>query len=277
MRGNTTTNRTSIIQPNLTDAETASGVNNYFTFANNTAIIDNSFWSGYGLSPVYWNFRRAPGFFDEVCYTGTGSNTTVPHNLGVAPELVIIKARSFGQVWVVGTTAIGFGNYLVLNTTAATASGSNVFNSTAPTSTVFSLGDGAGGNQSSATYVAYCFAPIAGYSAFGSYTGNASTDGPFVHLGFRPEFVMIKRSDSTDGGEWKMHDTIRTPFNWTCNVLFAQTSDAENTTENQATYGVDMVSNGFKIRASHSSHNASGGTYIYMAFASNPFKYSLAR
>ena len=215
--------------------------------------------------------------FSIVTYTGTGANATVGHGLGVAPSMIIIKARSFGQVWVVGHTSIGFGNYLLLNTTAASASGSNVFNSTAPTSTVFSLGDGAGGNQSSATYVAYCFAPIAGYSAFGSYTGNASTDGPFVHLGFRPEFVMIKRSDSTDGGEWKMHDTIRTPFNWTCNVLFAQTSDAENTTENQATYGVDMVSNGFKIRASHSSHNASGGTYIYMAFASNPFKYSLAR
>jgi hypothetical protein len=145
------------------------------------------------------------------------------------------------------------------------------------TNTLVGIRPGTFAATTSDNIIMYCFAPVTGYSAFGSYTGNGSTNGPFVYTGFRPAYVVIKRSDSTDGGEWKIHDTTRTPFNWTCNVLIANTSDAENTTENEATYGVDMLSNGFKIRASHSSHNTNTASYIYMAFASNPFKYSLAR
>jgi hypothetical protein len=171
----------------------------------------------------------------------------------------------------VGHTSIGFGNYLLLNATDASASGSNVFNSTAPTSTVFSLGSGGGGNQSAATYVAYCFAPIAGYSAFGSYTGNGSTDGPFVFTGFRPAYLMFKRTDSTSG--WTIYDASRDPYNYARNRLYANYSNAEGSGANYT----DLLSNGFKVRDTDIWGNANGGTYIFMAFASNPFKYSLAR
>ena len=205
-----------------------------------------------------------------VTYTGNGNNSTVGHGLGIAPSMVIIKSRSAVQVWVVGHSAIGFGNYLLLNTTDASASGANVFNSTAPTSTVFSLGVGAGANTASATYVAYCFAEVAGYSKFGSYTGNGSTDGPYVFTGFRPAYVLYKGS-STSGGAWDIHDDTRSPSNEAVQTLFANTAGAEGGV------AIDILSNGFKIRDTSANANSSGVTYIFMAFAENPFKYSLAR
>ena len=131
-------------------------------------------------------------------------------------------------------------------------------------------------NASTATYVAYCFAAVAGYSAFGSYTGNGSADGPFVYLGFRPRWLMIKRSSTasvTYG--WQMYDTSRQPANTASSDpnLWADTSAAEGT----GNYTFDLLSNGFKLRSSGVNENASGNTYIYMAFAENPFKLSLAR
>ena len=216
--------------------------------------------------------------FSIVTYTGTGANATIGHGLGAVPSVIITKnLTQAGNYFAVYTSMVGNTKTLWLSSNDAAVTSSQYWNNTTPTSSVFSVGSAGPMNGSTHSMLAYCFAPIAGYSAFGSYTGNGSTDGPFVHTGFRPAYVMIKRSDSTDGGEWKIHDATRTPFNWTCNVLFAQASDAENTAEAQATYGVDMLSNGFKIRASHSSHNTSTASYIYMAFASNPFKYSLAR
>ena len=124
---------------------------------------------------------------------------------------------------------------------------------------------------SGVNFVAYCFAPVAGYSAFGSYTGNGSTDGTFVYTGFRPRWLMIKRTDAVQ--QWWITDTARNPSN-TCNLdLFANLANAE---ENNG-YNLDLLSNGVKIRTSTNDRNASGGTYIYMAFAENPFKNSLAR
>jgi hypothetical protein len=208
-----------------------------------------------------------------VTYTGTGSNATVGHGLGVAPSMLIIKARSFTQVWVVGHTSIGFGNYLLLNATDASASGSNVFNSTAPTSTVFSLGSGGGGNQSAATYVAYCFAPIAGYSAFGSYTGNGSSDGPFVYCGFKPKWILIKASSASTFGSWRIWDTTRNSYNVMKSELYPNLTSAEDS----AQIGLDATSNGFKVRSTLSGVNGSAETLIFAAFAENPFKYSLAQ
>ena len=118
--------------------------------------------------------------------------------------------------------------------------------------------------------VAYCFAPVAGYSAFGSYTGNGSTDGPFVYTGFRPRFILWKRSDGAES--WWINDTSRLGYNGANQALFPNLSNAENTANN-----IDILSNGFKIRGSGGEVNASGGTYIYAAFAEFPFKYSLAR
>jgi hypothetical protein len=261
LRGNPTVNRSSIIQPNLTDAESSSGVNNYQSLASNTALIDNAFWSGYSLRPIYWLFRRAPSFFDEVCYTGTGANTTFTHNLGVVPELIIIKARSFGQVWVVGNSATGFGNYLVLNTTAAAASGSNVFNNTAPTSTVFSLGNGAGANQASATYVAYLFATCAGVSKVGSYTGTGALQT--VNCGFTggARFVLIKRTNTS--GSWFVWDTARGMVSGTDPALTLNTTNAEFNADS-----VYSVATGFQLLASPAEAiNTNGDTYIFLAIA----------
>jgi hypothetical protein len=133
-------------------------------------------------------------------------------------------------------------------------------------------GAGWGTNTSAATYVAYCFAAVAGYSAFGSYTGNGSTDGPFVYLGFRPRFIIYKISAGTTGN-WKMHDTSRGTYNADSPELLAESSAAEG-----ASSGIfDLLSNGFKLRTTSSNYNGSGNTYIYMAFAENPFKYANAR
>jgi hypothetical protein len=210
-----------------------------------------------------------------VTYTGTGANATVGHGLGVAPGMVIVKSRSSVYDWGVyhsANTASPATQRLLLSSTAATDTNSTYWNNTAPTSSVFSLGSQPNVNNSASTYVAYCFAPVAGYSAFGSYTGNGSTDGPFVFLGFRPRFVMIKRTDAVNN--WVIYDTARNTFNKTSKYLYAQSSQAE--VDDTVDY-IDILSNGFKPRATWSGLNASGGTYIYMAFAESPFKNSLAR
>ena len=154
---------------------------------------------------------------------------------------------------------------------AAADTGGTMWANTTPTSTVFSVGVDADVNASTNTYVAYCFAPVAGYSAFGSYTGNGSADGPFVYLGFRPEFVLLKRS-SAAGNNWLIYDSARDTYNVVAKDLYPNTSGAEASGTN-----MDFLSNGFKIRAAGDTHNGSGSTYIYAAFAESPFKYSLAR
>jgi hypothetical protein len=227
-------------------------------------VVDNN-WGSLNINTrtyVNWMFRRAPSFFDEVCYTGTGSDTTQTHNLTVAPELVIIKSRSNAIVWVVGNTAIGFGNYLLLNTTDATASGSNVFNNTAPTSTVFSIGAGTGTNQSGATYVAYLFATLAGVSKVGSYTGTATTKQ--IDCGFTggARFVLIKRTDST--GDWYVWDSARGIVAGNDPYLLLNSTAAEVTNTDY----VDTYSAGFEISSTApAAINASGGTFIFLAIA----------
>jgi hypothetical protein len=204
-----------------------------------------------------------------VTFTGTNANATIGHGLGVAPAMIIMKVRNAADdSWHVYHQSLTSAAYrLQLNSTAAEDSQPTVWNSTAPTSTVFSVGN----NVRLLNQVAYCFAPIAGYSAFGKYTGNGSTDGPFVFTGFRPAFVLVKKSDS--GSEsWVIVDTTRNTSNVMNSLLRPNTTDAEVT----ATW-IDALSNGFKCRETYTGLNASGGTYIYMAFASNPFKYSLAR
>jgi hypothetical protein len=207
--------------------------------------------------------------FSIVTYTGNGSTGTVGHGLGVAPSMIIVKVRSTTNDWGVGHASVGWSQAGLLNLTNSFGA-SSYFNSTAPTSTVFSVGASAVTNTNSATYVAYCFAPVAGYSAFGSYTGNGSADGPFVFTGFRPRYIMQKRTDST--GTWELYDTARDTYNVMSADLAANLSDAETTVAR-----FDSLSNGFKIRTTGAATNASGGTYIYMAFAENPFSIALAR
>jgi hypothetical protein len=214
---------------------------------------------------------NATAGFSVVTYTGTGVNATVGHGLGVAPKMIIAKGRSSVSNWLTYHESIGNTKYLLLNTTDASATASTAWNNTSPTSNVFSLGTAA--NGSGTTFVAYCWSEIAGFSKFGSYTGNGSADGPFVYTGFRPKYVMWKRTDASES--WVIEDTTRNPSNVANAKLYAQDPTGEDT---NATYGLlDILSNGFKCRTSHGQQNASGGTYIYMAFAENPFKNANAR
>jgi hypothetical protein len=209
--------------------------------------------------------------FSIVTYTTPASGAfTVGHGLGVAPRFIISRIRTIANNWYCYHVSLGNASEVVLNTTAA-SSATTDWNSTSPTSTVFSMGSGWAGSYS---MVSYCFAAVAGYSAFGSYTGNGSADGPFVFLGFRPRFVMIKRTDTTN--QWMMFDTSRSTYNQSFNYLIANLSQAEAATSG-STDTLDFLSNGFKIRATTAAENASGGTYIYACFAENPLKFANAR
>jgi len=208
-----------------------------------------------------------------VGYTGTGANATVGHGLGVAPSLIIVKCRSAANDWAVyhaANTSDPKTDYLLLNSTAATADDNTYWNDTAPTSTVFSIGTNADVNTSTATYIAYCFAPVAGYSAFGSHTGNGSADGSFVYTGMRSRWIIIKRTDTTSN--WTIIDTAREGYNVDNDPLYPNLTNAEGTTDL-----ADILSNGFKLRSTDASVNASSGTYVYAAFSEAAFQYSRAR
>jgi hypothetical protein len=204
--------------------------------------------------------------FSIVSYTGTGATATIGHGLGSAPKMVIVKQRSTTRNWVVMHSGIGFTKYLYLDSTQASNTG-NFFNDTDPSSTVFNVVNDGGVNASSGTYIAYCFAPKKGYSKFGSYTGNGSLDAPFIYTGMKVSWLMIKRTDTTNS--WVMFDNKRNAFNVVDKHLFANTNDPEDSSANYNE--VDFLSNGFKLREDNNTINASGGTYIYMAFAENPF------
>jgi hypothetical protein len=199
----------------------------------------------------------------------SGTSDTIGHGLGVAPSMVILKPRTAGTSWGVyhsGLTSAAY--YLTLQTTNAQTLSNNWWNSTAPTSSVFTIGSTWYGTTNA---VAYCFAPVASYSSFGSYVGNGSTDGPFVYTGMRPRFIMIK-SSSNSATDWYIWDAVRNTFNVAGDTLRPNLSNAETTGNN-----IDILSNGFKLREVSASYNQSSYTYIYAAFAENPFKYSLAR
>jgi hypothetical protein len=216
---------------------------------------------------------NATAGFSVVTYTGTGSTASVGHGLGIAPAFYITKRRdssSFGN-WTVYHSSVGT-QALELNSTGAAFSDSTRWPSAA-TSTVFNIGSNGNVNTSSGTYVAYCFSPVVGYSSFGSYTGNGSTDGPFVYTGFKVKWLMIKRTDSTSN--WFMIDASRSPYNEVNDLLYAEQSLAE--TVDDTNNGVDFLSNGFKLRKGVGGTNISAATLIYAAFAEAPFNYSRAR
>jgi hypothetical protein len=208
--------------------------------------------------------------FSVVTWTGGGSAGTIGHGLGVTPGMIIVKNRSGTQFWFVNHTSISTTQNLYLNATDSTQS-DGVFTSRG--ATTFGVGTAVAG--SATNYVAYCFAPVAGYSAFGSYTGNGSADGPFVYLGFRPRYLLIK-SVVVAGGTWVVFDSARSTYNVTGEKLAPNTADSENSGATGIAGGVDFLSNGFKIRLSWGDINTSN-TLIYAAFAENPFKYANAR
>jgi hypothetical protein len=215
--------------------------------------------------------------FSVVTFTGTGANATVGHGLGAAPAMIMIKNRDSSVIGgAVYHTSIGATKYLKLFQTTTGSDGeatdNTAWNGSSPTfnTNVFSVGS-LNRTNSSQQMVAYCWTPIAGYSAFGSYTGNGSTDGPFIYTGFRPKFVLLKVSSTT--GDWVIYDTSRNTYNVTDLYLFPNSSAAEG---GSGTPRLDILSNGFKLRQS-GQDNTSGATYIYACFAENPFKYANAR
>jgi len=256
--------------------------------ANNAA-------NGSGDDMVAWNWKgNGPGVsntngsitstvsantaagFSIVTYTGSSSGISVGHGLSSAPEMIIWKARGtpngIARSWVVWTKDLTSTDYIVYldltnaqtNVTAGTVLASS------PTATTFSLGTEPSVNWNAENYVSYCFHSVKGFSSFGKYTGNGSADGPMIYTGFRPAFVMVKRTDST--ASWLINDAKRDTYNLVTRGLFPNGTGAEATG-----YDSDFVSNGFKIRDTTTIMNASGGSYIYMAFAENPFKYANAR
>jgi len=199
--------------------------------------------------------------FSIVSFTTTsGGNATIGHGLGSVPKMIIIKSRTNAYNWDIYHVSIGNTKRLVFTTQASETS--TVWGSTTPTSSLFTMDQSFYG--SGYPVIAYCFAEKKGFSKFGKYTGNGSTDGTFVYTGFKPAYFMIKRTDST--GSWIIHDNKRSVYNVTSHDLYANLSDAEVSGNR-----FDFVSNGVKLKNNFTNMNASGGTYIYMAFAENPF------
>jgi hypothetical protein len=213
--------------------------------------------------------------FSIVSYTSNGSaSQTVGHGLGAVPQMIISKNRDSGSssynYWTVYHHSLATANdkKLKLNTTDAEST-TNEWGDTDPTSTVYSIHTGGDGttNHSSDKIIAYCFAEKKGYSKFGSYTGNGNADGPFVYTGFKPAWVLIKVTSTTN--DWEIHDNKRQPFNEMNAILQPNLSDAETpSSQNRQT---DFLSNGFKLRNGNTQNNLSGGSFIYMAFAESPF------
>ena len=246
-----------------------------FTVGTNAGV------NGNGISTVAWNWKagnsagssntdgstsstvsaNTTSGFSIVKYTNpsSGSPFTVGHGLGAAPKMIIIKNLSSAQTWGVYHASVGFGKYLRLDDSAAEASANLV---TATSNTTFSAYQDhhSTGNE----LIAYCFTPIKGFSKFGSYTGNGNADGTFIYTGFKPAFALVKRSDSSNN--WNLYDNKREGFNGGDEPLFADLNNSESTDTGR----IDFLSNGFKIRTTNSQVGASGGTYIYMAFAKAP-------
>jgi len=206
--------------------------------------------------------------FSIISYVGNQTSATVAHGLGAAPEMIIFKNRDIDtHDWFVYHQGAGNTNALFLNTDAAVSASASFFGNTTPTSTVFTIAGEFGVNKDSTNIIAYCFAPKKGYSKFGSYVGNGNADGPFIYTGFKPAFLLYKQI--TDAGKpWYLVDNTRDTDNPAEHYVFPNLSDAENASHGNK---IDFLANGYKSRSTGTTVNASGKTFIYMAFAENPF------
>ena len=201
--------------------------------------------------------------FSVVSYTGTGANATVGHGLGSVPKMIIVKDLTNAENWEVYNAALGATKSFYLNATTVPFISSERWNDTSPTNSVFSLGT-AKTNNNNANIIAYCFADVTSFSKFGNYTGNGNANGPFVYTGFKPAFIIVKRTDSAN--DWCLYDNKRDTFN----VVQKKLNPNQDSAQSDDT-SMDFVSNGFKLRETGGNFNADGGNYIYMVFAENPF------
>jgi hypothetical protein len=292
---------------NNTNAEVLNNASGYVSaFSENGFTVtagssNNEYWNTTGKTYVAWQWKangagvsntdgsitstvsaNPTAGFSIVTYTGVATdntNFTVGHGLGVKPAMIIIKNRDWAassKAWPVFHQAISTGGVFLDSTDISEAQNFDYFWGAQPNSTTFSIRSDSTvsaanryrTNGQTDGYVAYCFSEVAGYSAFGSYTGNGSADGPFVFCGFRPAFILLKRTDST--GNWSMYDNERSTYNASTRVLYPNLSNAEDA----STDHFDWLSNGFKMKSTN--QNTNGGTFIYMAFAEHPFKNTLA-
>ena len=217
------------------------------------------------INTTYTSVDTTSGFSIST-YTGTGSAGTIGHGLGVAPAMIIVKRLTgSAEAWTVYHQSLDVSapqdKYLHLNSTDAVMDSAGMWNDTAPTTSVFSVGSTGVTNGSGGTFVAYCFAEKTGYSKFGSYTGNGNADGPFAYTGFKPTFILIKSVSTTN---WNMFDNKRSAFNVADETLWANSTDSEATVG--TSYGIDILSNGFKAKTVSSQVNNNNTVHIFMAF-----------
>jgi len=249
------------------DVKVNASADTYFALCWNTQGGAGSSNTAGSINTTTTSVGTTQGFSIST-YTGTGSaDATIGHGLGVVPKFMIFKRRDASGSWVVYHQAIGNTKVLYLDTTSAEDGSISSFNNTSPTSTLINFGNGAYVNASSGTYVAYVFADVQGFSKFGSYTGNGNADGPFIYTGFRPTFIMFKKYSGTE--QWSMRDTKRNPFN--SSTTYISNADSTEYEDSHVDYATDFLSNGIKLRGTAGSINTSGETYIYMAFAEQPF------
>jgi hypothetical protein len=255
---------------------------NGFTVTNGSSTFDN--WNKNGDNYVAYGFKKGvtPGF-DIVTYPGSGANRTINHSLGATPHMYIVRNRTNnGRQWAVyhrnANASPASGEILLHDNTAGFISDGTMWNSTVPTSSVFSVGTNVNANESAANFVAYLWTSIPGFSQFGTYTGNANADGPFVWCGFKPRFLLV-RNTGASAGDWMLTDAVRSPFNGGSFKLYPNSVNIENgnASESTTTNLIDFVANGFKVRSSNGNTNASGESFIFMAFAEAPSKFATGR
>jgi hypothetical protein len=218
---------------------------------------------------VSWNWAEgtAPGF-DIVSYTGNNTNRTISHSSGAVPKMIIIKSSSASKNWPIYHGGMGNTKAMNVNSYAGPSTTSTYWQDTTPTSSVFSLGTQTDVNTNLATYIAYVWAEVEGFSRFGTYIGNSNTNGPYLWCGFKPRMVIIKAINGNYN--WQLNDTARNTYNVTDNTLFPNASYEENSASAGGGNAWDMLSSGFKIRSSSGNVN-DGSTFMFAAFAENPF------
>jgi len=276
------------LYPNLQNAQGGNGTGGLDSFDSNGFTLDGGDDSNVnGENGVAWSWKagnsagsantdgtinstvsvNTTAGFSIVKYTGGGSAGTVGHGLSAAPEVVILKSYSGSDVWATyhkGIDATAPADYFIqLQSTAARTNNADFFNDTLPTNQVFSIGANSAVSNNGSSFIAYCFAEKKGYSKFGTYAGNGNADGPFVYTGFKPAFIIIKNFEQNDS--WRTYDNKRLGYNVDNNALFPNATDTEATSDD-----LDILSNGFKVRATTGGLNNSNASYIYMAFAEVP-------
>jgi len=274
------------IRPNETRVEDTSPSNKDLdSFISGGIRVDQSNYidtNSNGTTTVAWNWKAngagsantygsinstvsvdTTAGFSIVKWTGTGANATVGHGLGAVPKMIIVKnTTGSGWSWYIYHASIGATKNLYLNNNDAPVTDSSRWQDTTPTSSVFYLGSNGGVNGNGNTMIAYCFAEKTGYSKFGSYTGNGNADGSFVYTGFKPKFVLWKRTEDA-GYDWDLYDTARDTYN----VAFKELITNSNAVESSSTVlSLDILSNGFKLRTSNGNGNDNNKPYIFMAF-----------